>query len=146
MLNRKRHVSTFLFSIFFLLYVASPFCFTKEGLPTEGDPSAYQLNFSIKNIRVVWELFHSGHDRQRDSDGSHDVQLLIKKARAVVSTNGNVKYTVSESAESGFNEIIYPQKIYTPLTLDDIPSSRSVIHLSVSGLSPPEPGFHCLLS
>jgi len=134
---RKRHAVTILFSVYFLFYVLSPFCFTNDGL-SDSSESAYRLNLSIKNIRVVWGLFLSGSDEQKDEGGSrHNVQLLIRKARALVSTNSIVKFTPPESAEFVFNEIDFSPKFCTSLSRYTRQEHRTGFCLSVSGLSPP---------
>jgi hypothetical protein len=137
MLFRKRHAVAVLFSIYFLFYVLSPFCFTKDGL-NDGNGSSYQLNLSLKNIRVVWGLFLPGRDKQKDTaGGGNNVQLLIRKARALVGTNSVVKFTPPEYAEFVFNEIDFSPRSRASLALYARPEYRTASYLSVSGLSPP---------
>lgn len=137
MLFRKRHAVAMLFSINFLLYVVSPLCFTIDGLADRND-SAYQLNHRINNLRVVWELFLSGPDLQNDAGGSrHNVQLLLKKAHALVSTHSIVKCAPSESAEYVFHEIDFTPKSCSSLSRYAIPEHQTGSLPSVSGLSPP---------
>ncbi|RJR16318.1 MAG: hypothetical protein C4581_10265 [Nitrospiraceae bacterium] len=122
-----------LFSIYFLLYVLSPFCFTKASL-SDSSENAYQL----KEIRVVWELFLSGTDKQKDAeDSGHSVQLLIKKARALVNKNSPAKFNPSDSAELIFNLIDFSPKYFASVPGHVKHEYRTGFYLSLSGLSPP---------
>lgn len=134
---RKRHALTMLFSVYFLLYVLSPFCFTKVSL-SDSSENAYQLNLSIKELRVVWELFLSGTDKQNDTeDSGHSVQLLIKKARALVNKNSPAKFNPSDSAEFVFNLIDFSPKYFASVPGHVKHEYRTGFYLSLSGLSPP---------
>lgn len=126
-----------LFSIYFLFYVLSPFCFTNDGL-SEGGESTYQLNFNMKNLRVVWGLFLSAPDKQRDPGaGGYDVQVLIRKARALVTTNSIVKFAPSDSAEFVFSEIDFSPQGCTSSARYSTGEHPAGPCLRVSGLSPP---------
>lgn len=133
----KRRIIAFLFSIYFLLYVLSPICFAEDG-QAGNDAIFHQTNLSAKSIRVVWELMLSKHSaRKEDENGRTNVQLLIRKARALVSSNNIIKLTPSESAEVDYNGINFSMNFYTPVERPAKPECRTGSYLSVSGLSPP---------
>ena len=133
----KRRKIAFLFSIYFLLYVLSPFCFTEDG-PFEDNLTAYQTNHNTKNIRIIWELILSKHLTHKDTESSQpNVQLLIRKARTLVSSNNIVNLTPSEFSEFDYNEIIFFHNFHISLDQRNKPEYRAGSYLSVSGLSPP---------
>jgi hypothetical protein len=134
---QKRHIVTFLFSIYFALYVLSPICYTEDGL-SGNNAAAYQTNLNLKGIRIIWELILSKHLTNKDAERSQpNVQFLIKKARALVVSNSIVNLTPSESAEFDYNDSIFSSNFYTPIDHHTKPEYRTGSYLSVSGISPP---------
>jgi hypothetical protein len=133
----KRRIIAFLFSIYFLLFVLSPVCFTVDG-QAGNNAIFHQTNLNTKNIRVVWELILSKYSANNDDEGSRtNVQLLIRKARALVSSNSIVKLTPSESAEFDYSDNTFSQNFHVSLDQRTKPECRTGSYLSVSGLSPP---------
>ncbi|RJQ23970.1 MAG: hypothetical protein C4560_00625 [Nitrospiraceae bacterium] len=135
MLFYRRRIIASLFSVYFLLYLLSPICYTEDGLP---GASVYQANLNTKSVRVIWELILSKHLTPEDAGSNQpNVQLLIKKARALVSSNNIVKPTPSKPAEFDYNDNTFPQNFFTLSYQDTKPECRTGSYLSVSGISPP---------
>ncbi|MDA8214659.1 MAG: hypothetical protein M0Z64_05210, partial [Nitrospiraceae bacterium] len=70
MQRRKRHIITFLFLVYFLLYVVSPLCYAEDGLSEDStitDAAKYDTPLipplsrgELKGgVRVIWELILS---------------------------------------------------------------------------------------
>jgi hypothetical protein len=133
----KRRIIAFLFSVYFLLNVLSPICYTEDG-PSENNATGYQTNLSTKSIRVIWELILSKHLTHKDAESSRpNVQLLIRKTRTLVSSNNIVELIPSESAEFDCNGITYSRNSHASSDQRTKPEYRTGLYHSVSGLSPP---------
>jgi len=136
---QKRHILTLLFSAYFLLYVLSPLCFAQDGLHDDS-PVVYKTYPNTKNIRVIWELILTNiYKKGQDNNGNRQahVQLLLKKAKALVNSGSTVKLSKSVSAE------IFPGDIwsYPGYAASFVPFEKPLFQgftcLLSSGLSPP---------
>jgi len=132
-----KRIVILLFSVYFLFYVLSPFCLAADGIP-ENSLTSYNSNHNAKNIRVIWELILSNFFNGNENESSRsNVQILIKKARALVSSGNVVKLTPSGSAEFDYNDIAFSLKYYSSSDEHTKPDYQTGSYLSVSGLSPP---------
>jgi len=133
-----KRIAVLLFSVYFLSYVLSPFCLAEDGIP-ESSLTSYKTNHNEKNIRVIWELILSNffHEKNENENSRSNVQILIKKGRALVSSGNFVKLSPSGSAEFDYNDIIFPLKYYSSSDQHTKPEYQTGSYLSVSGLSPP---------
>ncbi len=134
---RKRYIITFLFLIYFLLYVVSPLCYAEDGL-SEDSTIMHAAKYDIKNIRVIWELILSKLAQKEDAeDNSSGVRFFIKKGRAVLSSNNTVNVAQSES-EAPLFDVYYPRiesgTLFAWVTDAD---PQHGFYSSFSGLSPP---------
>jgi hypothetical protein len=134
---RKRYIITFLFLVYFLLYVVSPLCYAEDRL-SEDSTITHAAKHNTKNIRVIWELILSKLAQKEDTEDSRPgVHFFIKKARAVLNSNNTVKAAQSECAVSSFNNLVFFEESLTPLFLLPEPIPQKGFHSSFSGLSPP---------
>ena len=136
MIFRKRNIFNFLFLVYFLLYVISPICYAEDGL-NEKFIIAHETKQDTKNLRVIWELILSKLLRKDYSENNDSgVQLIIKKARAVLSSNNITKTAQAEFevADNAATPYAVSSDVLSPLA-DPKPQNGS--YLSFSGLSPP---------
>ncbi len=137
MQRRKRHTITFLFLIYFLLYVVSPFCYAEDRI-SEDSTITHATKYNIKNIRVIWELIISKLSQKENAeDNSSGVQFFIKKARAVLSSNKTVKITQSESETLPIDDYSSRMESVTFFTEFTDADPQKIFYSSFSGLSPP---------
>lgn len=137
MKRSKRHIITFLYLSYFLLYVVSPLCYAEDRL-SEDSTITDAAKYNIKNFRVIWELILSKLSLKEDAEESSSaVQFFIKKARAILSSNNTVKVIQPECAVSSFNCLYFFQKSLIPLFLLQKPNPQKECYSSFSGLSPP---------
>lgn len=146
---RKRYILTFLFLVYFLLYVVSPLCYAEDGLSEDSTIThAAKYNTSLipplsrgelkGGVRVIWELILSRLSQKEDTEDSRSgLHFFIKKARAVLNLNNTVKAAQSESE-------VPPLSDYFP-RIESITFSAGIadadpqcgFYSSFSGLSPP---------
>lgn len=130
---RKRYIFTFLFLVYFLLYVVSPLCYAEDGL-SEDSTITHAAKFNIKNIRVIWELILSKLSQKEDAEDSRSgVHFFIKKARAVLSSNNTVK-----AAQQSESEV--------PPLNDHFPRMESVTFFAGVADADPQRGFYSSFS
>lgn len=134
---KTRHIITLLFSIYFSLFVLSPICYTADGL-SEENGADYQAHINITSLHVIWELKLSKYlPRKNAGSSKQNVRLLIKKARALVSSNYIEKLSSSGSAEFDYSDIIFSLNFHSSLGQYAKSEYRTGSYLVVSGLSPP---------
>lgn len=134
---RKRYIFTFLFLIYFLLYVVSPLCYAEERL-SEGGLITHATKHNTKNIRVIWELILSGlFQKENPEDRGPDVHFLIKKARAVLSSSNILKTAQQESESSYLSNFNFSGEVSPPLIHSVNIAPQKGFYRSFSGLSPP---------
>lgn len=149
MQRRKRHIITFLFLFYFLLYVVSPFCYAEDGLSEDStitDAAKYDTPLipplsrgELKGgVRVIWELILSKLSQKEDTeDNRSGVHFFIKKARAVLSSNNTVKAAQSESEVPPLNDH-FPQMESVTFSAEFTDADpQQGFYSSFSGLSPP---------
>lgn len=113
---RKRYIFTFLFLVYFLLYVVSPLCYAEDGL-SEDSTITHAAKYNTPlipplsrgelkgGVCVIWELILSKLSQKEDREDSHSgLHFFIKKARAVLSSNNIVKAAQSESVVPQLND------------------------------------------
>lgn len=137
MQRSKRHIITFLFLIYFLLYVVSPFCYAEDRLNEDGIIT-HAAKHDTKNIRVIWELILSKLSQKENAeDNSSGVQFFIKKASVVLSSNNTVKAAQSESEAPPLNDHFPRMESVTfSAEFTDVDPQHG-FRSSFSGLSPP---------
>ncbi|RJQ56807.1 MAG: hypothetical protein C4526_00865 [Nitrospiraceae bacterium] len=133
----KKNIFILLFSVYFLFYILSPLCLAEDGIP-ESSSDSFKTTLNAKNIRVIWEMVLSDFfSSSEDESGRANVHILIKKARALVSSNSIVKQTPSESSEFDCSDFAFTRGFYSLSDRYTKPEYRTGSYSSVSGLSPP---------
>lgn len=141
MIRGRRNILGILFFIYFLFYVLSPLCYAEDGLKKSdgGYAITYAAKYGTKNIHVIWEFVLSTlFQKENRENNNSGVQLIIKKDRAVLGSNGIVKIVQPELTETKCNALIYTYEgLSTPaVQLPDYDCRNGFYRLS-SGLSPP---------
>jgi hypothetical protein len=137
MIFRKRNIIKFLFLIYFLLYVVSPFCYAEDRI-SEDSTITHTAKHNTKNIRVIWDLILSKlAQKENAEDNSSGVQFFIKKARAVLSSDNTVKAAQSESEVPPLNDHFPRMESVTFSAEFTDADPQKGFHSSFSGLSPP---------
>lgn len=137
MIFRKRNIIKFLFLIYFLLYVVSPFCYAEDRL-SEDSAITHAAKYDIKKIRVIWELILSKLSQKENADDSRSgMHFFIKKARAVLSSNNTVKAAQSESDVSPINDHFQRIESVTFSAVFTEADPQRGFYSAFSGLSPP---------
>lgn len=149
MQRRKRHIITFLFLVYFLLYIVSPLCYAEDSL-SEDSTIMHAAKYDTPlipplskgklkgSVRIIWELILSKLSQKEDAEDSRSsVQFFIKKARAVLNSNNTVKAAQSESAVPMLND--YSPQIESVTFSAEITDAdpQQGFYLLFSGLSPP---------
>jgi hypothetical protein len=133
---RKLKLLIFLLLTHFIFYAVSPICYTEDKL-SEGGEIANKTENGNKKVVFLWDLivlkllYH-----KNSSENLPNIQILIKKARAILQTNTISKITQEYSASV--------EKIFvSPVTQFQIlliqtpcPTYKDFVPL-FSGLSPP---------
>lgn len=146
---RKRYFFTFLFLVYFLLYVVSPLCYANDRL-SEGGLITHSTKHNTPlipplsrgelkgGVRVIWELILSGlFQKENPEDRGPDVHFLIKKARAVLSSSNILKTAQQESESSYLSNFNFSGEVFSPLSHSVNIASQKGFYRSFSGLSPP---------
>ncbi|BCB95431.1 hypothetical protein JZK55_03530 [Dissulfurispira thermophila] len=137
MQRRRKHIITFLFLVYFFLYVVSPLCYAEDRLD-EGSQISHAAKCNIKNIRIIWELVLSRLTQNENADDSNSgVKFFIKKARAVLSLNNIVKLLQESAVPPIDNCFLRTESVAFFAELADV-SYQQGFYLSFSGLSPPQ--------
>jgi hypothetical protein len=133
---RKLKLLIFLLLTHFIFYAVSPICYTEDKL-SEGGEIANKTENGNKKVVFLWDLIVSKLlYNKNSSENLPNIQILIKKARAILQTNTISKITQEYSASV--------EKIFvSPVTQFQIlliqtpcPTYKDFVPL-FSGLSPP---------
>lgn len=133
---RKLKLLIFLLLTHFIFYAVSPICYTEDKL-SEGGEIANKTENGNKKVVFLWDLIVSKLlYHKNSSENLPNIQILIKKARAILQTNTISKITQEYSASV--------EKIFvSPVTQFQIlliqtpcPTYKDFVPL-FSGLSPP---------
>jgi len=149
MQRSKRYIITFLFLIYFLLYVVSPLCYAEDRL-SEDSAITHAAKYNTPlipplssrelkgGVRVIWELILSKLAQKEDTEGSRPgVHFFIKKARAVLSSNNTVKAAQSGSEVPPLNDYFLQMESVTFSAGFTDADPQQGFYSSFSGLSPP---------
>ncbi|MFH1701889.1 MAG: hypothetical protein ABIB41_00475 [Nitrospirota bacterium] len=100
MKSRKTKLLIFLFLTHFIFYAVSPICYAEDKISENGS-IANKTEESNKKVVFMWDLIVSKLLYHKNSSGSlPTIQLLIKKARAILETNTIIKITKEYSASA----------------------------------------------
>lgn len=133
---RKTKFLIFLFLTHFIFYAVSPICYAEDKL-IENSSIASKTEDGDKKVVFMWDLIVSKLLCHKNSPESlPNIQILIKKARAILQTNTLTKITqeFSASAEKIFVSHVAQCQILLIQTLCLI--YKHFVPL-FSGLSPP---------
>jgi hypothetical protein len=134
---RGKHTFSLIFLIFFCCYVISPICYVDNRLHHTGE-ILNKANFDIKRIGVVWEFLISKlFSKENSEDSRPNVRFLIKKARAVLSSNSIEKISFAKYLLSFAVTFTNPEGSYASTDKLSSSSPDAGYILTFSGLSPP---------
>ncbi len=133
----KRGIVTFLFLVYYLLYVVSPLYYTDDSI-NEDSVVTHASRYKILNVRIIWEIIFSrlSHSESKRSCGS-GIMFFIKKTRAILNSNNPVRDSQQECIISSFDTSIFEKNPLIPLFLLPEVISQKGFYSSFSGLSPP---------
>lgn len=95
---RKLKLLIFLLLTHFIFYAVSPICYTEDKL-SEGGEIANKTENGNKKVVFLWDLIVSKLlYHKNSSENLPNIQILIKKARAILQTNTISKITQEYSA------------------------------------------------
>jgi hypothetical protein len=133
---RKIKLLIFLLLAHFIFYAVSPICYTEEKL-SEGGEIANKTEDGNKKVVFLWDLIVSKLLHHKNSSGSlPNIQILIKKARAILQTNTISKITQEYSASAEKIFVSPVTQFQIPLIQTPCPIYKDFVPL-FSGLSPP---------
>jgi hypothetical protein len=133
---RKLKLLIFLLLTHFIFYAVSPICYTEDKL-SEGGEIANKTENGNKKVVFLWDLIVSKLlYNKNSSENLPNIQILIKKARAILQTNTISKITqeYSASVEKIFVSPVTQFQIL--LIQTSCPIYKDFVPL-FSGLSPP---------
>ncbi|MGD0884760.1 MAG: hypothetical protein ABSA46_07800 [Thermodesulfovibrionales bacterium] len=142
-LNRSRQIIfTMLFLIYFIVYAISPLSITFAGKSDIANSSVAGRAASFsENIHIwSWELIFAKFSVKNGSSHSPStIQVLMRKARAIIPDNTVMKSILSEkSALLPINLLSLPVDLLSGVTVSfDIGRSLEGFCSLYSGLSPP---------
>ena len=142
MLCINRHLVTFLFSIYFILYAPFPVCFAEDRL-IDNNSYAYQRNLKLKSIHAICSLISPEYSPFQYAEIIRtNIQYIIEKAKTLVNSDNNADLTPQESAGSNYKFNTLYQNFITSIEQHTTPECRRGFCCSASGLSPP---LFCLI-
>lgn len=134
---RRRNTFSLIFLIFFCCYVISPICYIDNRLNHTGK-ILNKKNFDIKRIGVVWEFLISKlFSKENTEESRSNVKFLIKKARAILSSNSIEKISFDKYLLS--YAVNFTTQEGSDASTDNLSSQSpdAGYILTFSGLSPP---------